>query len=45
LIIHSGDAIPFAGQSEEYRRMRPDLLLLPVNGRSEALAARGIPGI
>jgi L-ascorbate metabolism protein UlaG (beta-lactamase superfamily) len=43
-IIHSGDTIPFAGQSEEYRRMRPDLLLLPVNGRSETLAARGIAG-
>jgi hypothetical protein len=24
--------------------MRPDLLLLPVNGRSETLAARGIVG-
>jgi hypothetical protein len=23
-IIHSGDTIPFAGQGEEYRRMRPD---------------------
>jgi L-ascorbate metabolism protein UlaG (beta-lactamase superfamily) len=43
-IIHSGDTIPFAGQGEDYRRMRPDLLLLPVNGRSEALAARGIAG-
>ena len=43
-IIHSGDTIPFAGQGDEYRRMRPDLLLLPVNGRSEALAARGIAG-
>lgn len=43
-IIHSGDTIPFAGQGEEYRRARPDLLLLPVNGRSEALAARGIAG-
>jgi L-ascorbate metabolism protein UlaG (beta-lactamase superfamily) len=43
-IIHSGDTIPFAGQGEEYRRRRPDLLLLPVNGRSEALAARGIAG-
>jgi L-ascorbate metabolism protein UlaG (beta-lactamase superfamily) len=43
-IVHSGDAIPFAGQGEEYRRTRPDLLLLPVNGRSEALAARGIAG-
>ena len=43
-IIHSGDTIPFAGQGEEYRRLRPDLLLLPVNGRSAALAARGIAG-
>jgi len=43
-IIHSGDTIPFAGQGEDYRRVRPDLLLLPVNGRSEALAARGIAG-
>jgi L-ascorbate metabolism protein UlaG (beta-lactamase superfamily) len=43
-IIHSGDTIPFPGQGDEYRGMRPDLLLLPVNGRSEALAARGIAG-
>jgi L-ascorbate metabolism protein UlaG (beta-lactamase superfamily) len=28
-IIHSGDTIPFAGQGEEYRRARPDLLCCP----------------
>ena len=43
-IIHSGDTIPFEGQGNEYRRLQPDLLLLPVNGRSEELAARGIAG-
>jgi L-ascorbate metabolism protein UlaG (beta-lactamase superfamily) len=42
--IHSGDTIPFEGQLEEIRKLRPDLLLLPVNGRSAALTARGIPG-
>ncbi len=43
-VIYSGDTIPFEGQLEEIRNLRPDLLLLPVNGRSAALAARGIPG-
>ncbi len=43
-IVHSGDTIPFAGQVEEIAGLCPTLLLLPVNGRSAALAARGIPG-
>ncbi len=43
-IVHSGDTVPFEGQGEEIARLRPDLLLLPVNGRSEALSARGVPG-
>ncbi len=43
-VIHSGDTIPFKGQLEEIRKLRPDLLLLPVNGRSAALTARGVPG-
>lgn len=43
-LLHSGDTIPFDGQVEEVARLRPDLLLSPVNGRSAALAARGIPG-
>lgn len=43
-VLHSGDTIPFAGQVEEVGRLRPDLMLLPVNGRPPALAARGIAG-
>ena len=43
-IVHSGDTVPFEGQGAEIARLRPDLLLLPVNGRSEALSARGVPG-
>jgi L-ascorbate metabolism protein UlaG (beta-lactamase superfamily) len=43
-LIHTGDTVPFEGQSEEIARLSPDLLLLPVNGRSPALAARGIAG-
>lgn len=43
-VIHSGDTIPFEGQLEEIRKLRPDLLLLPVNGRSAALTVRGILG-
>lgn len=43
-LLHSGDTIPFDGQIEEVARLRPDLLMLPVNGRSAALKARGIPG-
>jgi L-ascorbate metabolism protein UlaG (beta-lactamase superfamily) len=41
-IIPSGDTIPFAGQGEEDRLMRPDLLLLPVKWALGS--ARGIPG-
>ena len=43
-IFHSGDTIPFAGQAEEVRALAADLALLPVNGRSPALAAAGIAG-
>ncbi len=43
-IFHSGDCVPFAGQSEEVLALAPDLALLPVNGRSAALAEAGIPG-
>lgn len=43
-LFHSGDTVPFAGQIEEVRRFRPDVALLPVNGRSAALLARGVPG-
>jgi len=43
-IFHSGDTIPFPGQTDEIRAFAPDLMLLPVNGRSEELRRRGIAG-
>ena len=43
-IFHSGDTIPFAGQTEEVRSFAPDVALLPVNGRSAALANAGFAG-
>lgn len=43
-VVHTGDTVPFEGQVPELARLRPDLLLLPVNGRSAALRARGIAG-
>lgn len=43
-LVHSGDTIPFDGQVEELTRLGPDLLLLPVNGRSDSLRAKGIAG-
>ncbi|PRH85841.1 MBL fold metallo-hydrolase [Labrys okinawensis] len=43
-VFHSGDTIPFVGQIEEVRALAADLALLPVNGRSPALAAAGIAG-
>ncbi|WP_210528811.1 MBL fold metallo-hydrolase [Rubellimicrobium arenae] len=38
-VFHSGDTIPFEGQVEEVRALRPDVMLLPVNGRG-----KGVPG-
>jgi L-ascorbate metabolism protein UlaG (beta-lactamase superfamily) len=43
-IYHSGDCIPFDGLAEAVRRLRPDIALLPVNGRDAARLAAGIPG-
>jgi L-ascorbate metabolism protein UlaG (beta-lactamase superfamily) len=43
-IFHSGDTIPFEGQDEQVRNFAPDLALLPVNGRSEALARASFAG-
>jgi L-ascorbate metabolism protein UlaG (beta-lactamase superfamily) len=43
-IFHSGDTIPFDGQDEEIKAFAPDLALLPVNGRSEALRRSGFAG-
>jgi len=43
-ILHSGDTIPFEGQDEDITAFEPDLALLPVNGRSEALKQAGFAG-
>jgi L-ascorbate metabolism protein UlaG (beta-lactamase superfamily) len=43
-VFHSGDCIPYPGQVEEVRALTAGLALLPVNGRSAALAAQKVPG-
>ena len=43
-IYHSGDCIPFDGLSALLGGFRPDIALLPVNGRDPARLAAGIPG-
>ena len=43
-IFHSGDTIPYLGQREEITAFMPDLALLPVNGRHDALRKCGIAG-
>lgn len=42
--FHSGDAVPFEGERGEVASLAADVALLPVNGRSKALADSGIPG-
>ena len=41
---HSGDGIPFDGLEQEAGRLRPDICLLPVNGRRPELSDNGVPG-
>lgn len=43
-IYHSGDCVPFDGLPAAVRALRPDIALLPVNGRDAARLAAGIPG-
>ncbi len=43
-IFHSGDAVPFEGEEDEVAALAADVALLPVNGRSKALAENGVPG-
>lgn len=43
-IWHSGDTIPFDGMVAEVTALHPDVVLLPVNGRSAELLANGVPG-
>lgn len=43
-LYHSGDTIPFDGLVETVSGFRPDIALLPVNGRDAQRLAAGIPG-
>jgi L-ascorbate metabolism protein UlaG (beta-lactamase superfamily) len=43
-IWHSGDCVPFDGLVEAVRPLRPDLVLLPVNGRDAELERNGFAG-
>ena len=43
-VWHSGDTVPFEGMVAEVAELRPDIVLLPVNGRSAELLANGVPG-
>ncbi len=43
-ILHTGDTIPFEGQSAELAALGADLALMPVNGRDAERAAGGVPG-
>jgi len=43
-IYHSGDCVPYVGLTEEVKRRKIDIALLPVNGRDEYRQSRGVPG-
>jgi L-ascorbate 6-phosphate lactonase len=43
-IYHAGDTIHFEGMESTVRALRPDVALLPINGRDAEREARGIVG-
>ena len=43
-IYHSGDCVPFDGLVPAVAALRPDIALLPVNGRDAQRLSAGIPG-
>jgi len=43
-LYHAGDCVVYDGLAQRLREERVDVALLPVNGRSAALTARGVPG-
>jgi L-ascorbate metabolism protein UlaG (beta-lactamase superfamily) len=43
-LYHSGDCIPYQGLAEKLRALRPDVALLPVNGRNQKLTEKKIVG-
>ncbi|MEY8141189.1 MBL fold metallo-hydrolase [Falsihalocynthiibacter sp. CO-5D18] len=44
VVFHSGDTIPFDGQSTEVASLHADLGLFPVNGRDAVRKSNGVPG-
>jgi L-ascorbate metabolism protein UlaG (beta-lactamase superfamily) len=43
-IYHSGDCVPYDGLEEHLRNLKPDVALLPVNGRDDYRLSQNIPG-
>ncbi|MGF6767588.1 L-ascorbate metabolism protein UlaG (beta-lactamase superfamily) [Paraburkholderia sp. GAS199] len=43
-LYHSGDCVPYAQLAQRVQRLRPDVALLPVNGRDEERSCNGVPG-
>ncbi len=43
-LYHSGDCVPYHGLAELLLKHQVDVALLPINGRSEQLRQRGVPG-
>lgn len=43
-LYHSGDCVVYEGLARRLRELGVNVALLPVNGRSDELAARGVPG-
>lgn len=41
---HSGDCVPFVGQTDLLRERQVDIAMLPVNGRDAQRGANGVPG-
>jgi len=41
---HSGDCIPYPGLEQAIVSQKPDIVLLPVNGRRPELSEHGVPG-
>jgi L-ascorbate metabolism protein UlaG (beta-lactamase superfamily) len=43
-VYHSGDTVPFDGLIDRLEEEKPQLALLPVNGRDEERRSHGVPG-
>jgi L-ascorbate metabolism protein UlaG (beta-lactamase superfamily) len=43
-LYHSGDCVPYPGLAQHLAQLCIDIALLPINGRDEYRASRGVPG-